>query len=238
MNALAPLQLSVIVPALNEAVELPGLLASLRQLPDNCELLVVDGGSSDGSERIVRADPRVRWLAAPRGRAAQMNAGARAARGERLLFLHADTRLPADAVAHIGAALADSRVSAGSFRLNFVPNSLLLRLYARCSRLNLTITTFGDQGLFMRRSDFLQMGGYAPIPFLEDVEFQRRLRGRGRFVKLPQCVTTSARRFRRHGVLRQQLRNVALVALYLAGASPISLKRYYDDHRATNEPSI
>jgi rSAM/selenodomain-associated transferase 2 len=231
-------QLSVIVPALNEAQELPGLLDSLLQLPGNCEMLVVDGGSSDASERIVCASSRVRWLTAPRGRAAQMNAGARAARGESVLFLHADTRLPANAVARIVTALADPQVVAGSFRLRFEPNSMLLRLYALCSRLNFTITTFGDQGLFMRRSDFLQMGGYAPLPFLEDVEFQRRLRARGRFVKLPLGVTTSARRFRAHGVLRQQLRNVVLVALFLAGASPNSLKRYYDDRRAVNEPSI
>jgi rSAM/selenodomain-associated transferase 2 len=224
-------RLSIVVPVLNEARYLPQLLARLRGFGDQVETLVVDGGSSDGSQDLVRADGRAILLTAARGRARQMNAGAAAARAPLLLFLHGDTLPPPEAPGLIIRALADSRVLAGSFRLAFDRDSALLRFYAWCSSANNLLTTYGDQGLFMRRSDFEALGGFPDLPFLEDIEFQRRLRRHGKFTKLNSALRTSARRFERHGVLGQQLRNVAIVGAYLAGTPVARLKKFYSDAR-------
>lgn len=223
--------LSIVVPVLNEARCLPALLTRLRGLGEQVETLVVDGGSSDGSQQLVRADGRAILLAAARGRALQMNAGAAAARAPLLFFLHGDTLPPPEAPGMIIRALADPTVLAGSFRLAFDRDAALLRFYAWCSSANSLLTTYGDQGLFMRRSDFEALGGFPELPFLEDIEFQRRLRRHGRVIKLNHALRTSARRFERHGILGQQLRNVAIVGAYLAGAPPARLKKLYGDLR-------
>jgi len=160
-----------------------------------------------------------------------MNAGARAAGGEILLFAHADCRLPAAAFAEIHRALGDPAVAAGSFCLAFDRDDPWLRAYARASRINHPLFTYGDQGLFLRRELFERIGGFREIPLMEDVEIQRRLRRAGRFVKLPQPVVTSARRFLRHGVLRQQALNAALVGLYYLGVAPARLARAYGPAR-------
>lgn len=223
--------LSIVVPVLNEAAVLAGLLADLLDRQGDVEVIVVDGGSGDGSWEVAGRFPRVLRLRAPRGRAAQMNAGARAAGGDLLLFLHADTLLPPGACARIVETLADPAVAAGSFHLAFDRKDPWLALYARCSRINHPLFTYGDQGLFLRRALFQEIGGFREIPLMEDLEIQRRLRRRGRFVKLDLPATTSARRFVHRGPLRQQALNVALVSLYLLGMSPGRLKRLYDDAR-------
>lgn len=223
--------LSVIVPVLNEARNLPELLGRLSRFGSCAEIILVDGGSSDDSVAIAESFPMVRVLRAARGRALQMNAGAREARAEALLFLHGDTLPPPDAHRLILACLADARVLAGSFRLSFDRRSPLLNFYAWCSAANTLLTTFGDQGLFLRRRTFRRLGGFPVMPLLEDIEFQRRLRAQGRFVKLAAPVCTSARRFTHHGVLRQQLRNIAIVCAYLAGSRAETLKKHYSDRR-------
>jgi rSAM/selenodomain-associated transferase 2 len=220
--------LSIVVPVLNEARYLPALLTRLRGLGEQVETLVVDGGSSDGSQNLVRADGRAILLASARGRARQMNAEARA---PLLFFLHGDSLPPSEAPELIIRAMKDPGVLAGSFRLAFDRDSALLRFYAWCSSANNLLTTYGDQGLFMRRSDFETLGGFPDLPFLEDIEFQRRLRRHGRVIKLNHALRTSARRFERHGILGQQLRNVAIVGAYLAGAPPARLKKLYGDLR-------
>jgi rSAM/selenodomain-associated transferase 2 len=219
--------LAVVIPTLNEEKFLGNLLADLAARAEDCTVTVADGGSTDRTREIAASFSGVRWVAAPRGRGAQMNAGARASQGKLLLFLHADTRLPAGALAKIREALADPAVAAGSFCLSFDRDDPWLRAYARCSRINHPLFTYGDQGLFLRRVAFEEVGGFPELPLMEDVEIQRRLRRRGRFVKLPDPVVTSARRFVRHGVVRQQLRNVALVSLYYLGVSPARLARGY-----------
>ena len=223
--------LSIVVPVLNEARYLPQLLARLRGCGEQVETLVVDGGSSDGSQDLVRADGRAILLAAARGRARQMNAGAAQAKAPLLFFLHGDTLPPPEAPGLIIRALADPAVLAGSFRLAFDRDAVLLRFYAWCSSANNLLTTYGDQGLFLRRSDFEALGGFPDLPFLEDIEFQRRLRRRGKVVKLNAALRTSARRFERHGILGQQLRNIAIVSAYLAGTPAARLKRLYSDLR-------
>ena len=222
------LRLSVIIPTFDEADTLSGCVASVRSVIAQCEIVVADGGSRDGTLARARSLAGVLALVAPRGRGPQLNAGAAAASGDVLLFLHADTRLPADAEALVRSALADPGVVGGSFFLGFDSPHPLLRLSSLASRLNRSWATYGDQGFFFRREIFERLGGFAPIPLFEDVEFQSRVRRLGRCVKIQRPVTSSARRFLRVGIARQQLINLMLVTAYHLGASPHWLARWYE----------
>jgi len=223
--------IAVIVPILNEAAVLETFLSDLLSRPGSFRVLLVDGGSSDGTLEIAARFPAVRVVRSARGRAAQMNAGAREASEDVLLFLHADTTLPADACRLIIETLAAPGVAGGCFRLAFDREDPWLRTYSFFSRLNHPLFTYGDQGLFLRREVFQTIGGFREMPILEDVEIQSRLRRAGRFVKVPQPVVTSARRFVRCGPVRQQAVNAGLVLLYHLGVAPARLKRFYGDPR-------
>jgi rSAM/selenodomain-associated transferase 2 len=218
---------AIVVPTLNEEQGLGAFLSGLRALRGDFTITVADGGSSDRTLEIAARVPGVRTVRAPRGRGAQMNAGARVAQGEILLFLHADTRLPPNAMAGIRGALADPRVAAGSFSLAFDHDGFWLRCFALCSRIDHLLFTYGDQGLFLRREAFESVGGFPEIPLMEDVAMLERLRRIGRLVKLPDAAITSARRFLRNGVVRQEALNVALVAAYHCGVDPARLARLY-----------
>ncbi len=222
-------RLSIIVPALNEAANLARLLPDLHACEPEAEVLVVDGGSVDDSAAVVARAPGVRWLAGPRGRARQMNAGARAATGAVLLFLHADTRLPDGAGAAIDAALADAAVVGGRFDVHLdSPRPLLAVVgWLMNQRSRLSGISTGDQGLFVRRAVFEAMGGYADIPLMEDVEFTQRLKRRGRPAALWLRVTTSARKWEREGAVRTIALMWTLRLLYALGASPARLHRWY-----------
>jgi rSAM/selenodomain-associated transferase 2 len=222
------MNISVIIPALNEAENIVACLRSVLAQPGLHEIVVVDGGSTDGTPKLAAALARV--MVAPRGRAKQMNAGARASRGDVLLFLHSDTRLPAGALLKMRDSLADGRVVGGTFRLRFDADHPLLRFYSFCTRFPFRLFHFGDQGIFVRREIFERLGGFAEIPFLEDVDFLRRLRKVGKVVLIPADVITSARRFLQHGIVRQQLWNIALVSAYHLGARPEDLARFYSLH--------
>lgn len=216
----------MIVPVLNEAERLPGLLVDLVGHGFG-RVLVADGGSTDGSVEIAAAAAGVTLVRAPRGRAAQQNAGAAAAGEARVLvFLHADTRLPPDAVARMGEVLARG-AAAGAFRLRFDRRHPLLDLYAAASRVESYWTTFGDQALFVRSEAFEAVGGFPLLPFLEDVALRRALKERGRLLKSPAAVTTSARRFEAEGFARRQMKNAAILLLHALGASPAWLARWY-----------
>jgi rSAM/selenodomain-associated transferase 2 len=214
---------SVIIPTLNEA----GIIEdTLKSLPGGVhEVIVADGGSSDATPEIASSLAHV--IEAPRGRASQMNAGAAVATGDVLLFLHADTRLPHDALAAIARALREPCTESGTFRLRFSAEAPLLRFYSACTRVLPPAACFGDRGLFVRRAAFEAVGGFPEVPLFEDVEMVRRLHRRGGFRFLQQSVTTSARRFERHGLVRQQLRNVYLWLRYLGGADPERLAHLY-----------
>lgn len=222
-----PDSIAVIVPTLNEEALLESFLSDLLGREGDFRVTIADGGSSDRTLEIARRFPAVRRVRAERGRGCQMNAGAREATEDILLFLHADTFLPADAFRLIGKALADPEVVGGCFRLAFDRDDPWLRTYSFFSRINHSLFTYGDQGLFMRREVFQRIGGFREMPILEDVEIQDRLRRSGRFVKLRQPVVTSARRFVRYGPVRQQVLNVGIVLLYNLGVSPARLKRLY-----------
>jgi rSAM/selenodomain-associated transferase 2 len=221
--------LSIVIPALNESANLARLLPDLVTREPDAELVVVDGGSDDDSREVVARVPPVRWLTSPRGRARQMNAGARAAHGDALLFLHADTMLPAGAGAAILEALVDPAVVGGRFdvRLDSPRRLLALVEWLMNRRSRLTGISTGDQGIFVRGAIFDALGGYADIPLMEDVDFTRRLKRRGRMAALRLRVTTSARKWEREGAVRTIVLMWSLRLLYALGVAPARLHRWY-----------
>ena len=227
------MRFSIIIPVLNEEAILEEHLAHLtRQCTDHeCELLIVDGGSSDATIAIAQRYGQV--LQSPRGRARQMNAGAAAASGDVLLFLHADTRLPDDALSAIERALASSRVVGGAFRICFNCDLWPYRVVAFATNLRSRARTLftGDQAYFIRATSFYTIGGYPDQPLMEDLEIINRLRNIGKVVLLPQYVTTSARRHQKIGLMRSVLFMWYLRTLYRCGVSPVRLQRMYVDIR-------
>lgn len=194
--------LSIIIPVLNEVAQLPELLVRLAPLQARgAQVLVVDGGSRDGSAQLPRAG--VEWLQAAPGRARQMNAGAAQARGELLLFLHADTQLPALADQLLTQALATGRVW-GRFDVRISGRAWLLPMVAFMMnrRSRLTGIATGDQAMFVRRDTFEALGGFAEQPLMEDIELSVRLRRIGAPACLRAKVLTSGRRWESRGVWR------------------------------------
>ena len=219
-------QVSLIVPVLSDAGHAARLLDQVAAEPA-VEVLVVDGGADPGLESLAAGRARVSVLRAPRGRARQMNAGADASRGEWLVFLHADSQMPSgwvDAILH-----APPPAVGGWFRFALDDEAWQARLIERGTRwrVRLLRLPYGDQGVFVRRSAFVQLGGFQDLPFLEDVEFVRRLVRAGPVVELALPLVTSARRWRRDGWFRRSTANMAIVALYFAGVSPARLARWY-----------
>lgn len=225
---------AVILPVLNEAGLIERRLRELLALQP-AEIIVVDGGSADDTRararaigRDRRAVPVLRWIEAARGRARQMNAGARLARAGILLFLHADTRLPAGALRAVERAIAGG-ARWGRFDVRLEGDETVLRLigWLMNRRSALTGIVTGDQALFVRREVFFEHGGFAPIPLMEDIELSRRLKRVGRPRRLRRRVVTSARRWRARGILRTVLLMWALRFLYWLGVSPARLARWY-----------
>ena len=226
------MRLTAIVPMLNEERAIAATLEALRAGAPEAEIIVVDGGSEDRGVALAR--PRCdRLMVAPRGRARQMNAGAAAAAGDALVFVHADTIVGRGFAGEITAALADTRVVGGRFDIAFDQYGGGLRIVAAMINLRSRAmrSATGDQAIFVRREAFAQIGGFAPIELCEDVDFVRRLNRLGRFACPRARVETSSRRWRREGVVRTILRMWAIKALFLAGASPARLKRHYGDSR-------
>jgi rSAM/selenodomain-associated transferase 2 len=225
--------LSIIMPVLDEA-ELIGdalrALAPLRQR--GAEMIVVDGGSRDRTVELARSHG-AHVVAAPRGRAAQMNAGAMIARGDVLLFLHADTRLPAtaDQLVLEGLARSDHRSnrSWGRFDLAIAGRSRLLAIVALAINLRSRLTGIasGDQAMFVRRDMFMALGGFPDIALMEDIALSRALKRIAPPLCLKDKVTTSGRRWEKHGVLRTIVLMWRLRLAYFLGAEPSTLARRY-----------
>ena len=222
------MKLSIVIPTWNEAGNLGRTLAAC---PEGAEVTVVDGGSSDGTQRVAE-EARARFLVAPRGRAVQMNRGAAAAGGDVLLFLHADAVLGEGAHAAIEDVLTRPGVVGGSFRLRIESPSLLLRLAARGSnfRAGALGLPYGDQGLFVTRDAFEAVSGFPDVPFLEDVSMVRKLKKIGRLARLDVPVHTSARHWEERGVLGTALLDWTMVALYALGVDPRTLALHYYKH--------
>lgn len=221
------MRFSVIIPTLNEAHTIEKCLTNLINNHTNFEVIVADGGSSDKTLDIVSQFPYAQSVSSAPGRGRQMNEGVKGAKGDVFLFLHADTFLPSSAFQQIENIMSDPSVAGGSFCLNFAMNKFFLNVYARFTRINHTLFTYGDQCLFVRSNVFKEIGGFKDIPIMEDVEIQKRIRHIGKFVKIRTPVVTSARRYMENGIVLQQIINTILVLLYYLGVSPSFLKRYY-----------
>lgn len=224
------MELSIIIPTLNEA---PGLSKTLAAL-ENCsaEIIVVDGGSSDGTLKSAHEyTPHV--VPSRPGRGVQQDTGARYAHGEVLLFLHADTLLPAGFNYIIKETLSEPGVVFGAFHLSIHPSTPGLKLIALMANLRswLLHLPYGDQALFMRRRDYVDAGGFRNLPIMEDVDLVRRLKKTGRFKLARGDVKTSARRWKQEGLVYATLRNWSLMIRYLSGSSPRTLLRRYPDAR-------
>lgn len=226
--------LALVIPTRRLDAELAAGIPALVARLTPCEVIVVEPQDTVPAS-TVPLPAGCRLVRAPRGRGTQCNAGARASRADLLLFLHDDTQAPADAAAAIARAFDDPAVGMACFRLRFDRRHPLLALYAWCSRFDSVWTTFGDQGYLIRRSLFDAVGGFPDWPLFEDVELARRVRRQrgplGRIRKLGCAVTTSAVRFERGGVLRQQLRNAVAMLRFFAGASPRRLAAAYERRR-------
>lgn len=228
-------RVSAIVPILNEESRIEGLLDHLLGMRNLHEVVVVDGGSQDRGPALVAARSGVTLIQAPRGRGVQMNAGARVATGDVLLFVHADVRLPSDAVDWIGAALEDTGAVAGAFRTWTVPDTEPAPFWAPLLhvadlRSRYTSLPYGDQALFVRTESFRALGGFAELELMEDVELSRRLWRVGRVVKVPERVLVSGRRFVARPVFYTLVMNL-FPLLYRLGVPPSVLSRLYGNIR-------
>jgi rSAM/selenodomain-associated transferase 2 len=230
MTAGITMRLSIVLPVLNEEPIIAAALQALAPLRKRgAEVIVADGGSTDATRDLARplCD---RVLLAPRGRAAQMNAGAAAASGDILLFLHADTRLPGEADRLIGETMARTRRAWGRFDVRIEGRHPLLRLVAALMNLRSRATgvATGDQAMFVTRAAFAAAGGFPDIALMEDIAMSRRLKQIGRPLCLTPPVVTSGRRWERHGVLRTILLMWRLRLAFFFGAEPETLARAYD----------
>lgn len=225
--------LSIIVPCLNEAEGIAGALQALAPLRERgAEVIVVDGGSTDGT--AAAAHPHADLVVtAPRGRALQMNAGAARARGTVLVFLHADTRLPDDADVLVREGLAATGRDWGRFDVAIRGRNPLLRVIAAAmnARSRLTGIATGDQAIFVTRALFERAGGYPAIALMEDVALSSALKRRGAPLCLAARVSTSGRRWEKHGVVRTVLVMWRLRLAYALGADPDELALRYAPHR-------
>jgi rSAM/selenodomain-associated transferase 2 len=237
--------LSVIIPVLNEQQALPAAIAALRSCRGIDEIIVADGGSTDGTLEWLRAEslsaraqslqPQLTVIHSARGKGPQINAGAAAASGALLLFLHADCLLTQPALDSLRLALADSRIAGGAFCVRFAesrPRSLRLVSAGINLRARLRRSATGDQGIFVRRSVFHSIGGAPDWPLFEDVELVRRIKQAGRLVIVKTPLTISGRRYIEHGVFRTAFLIYTLRLAYWLGISPQKLKAWFSDVRA------
>jgi rSAM/selenodomain-associated transferase 2 len=208
--------ISIIVPVLNEAASIERFLRCLRERAGDAEIIVADGGSSDGTVDQAR-NHCDRCLHAPSGRAVQMNAGARAASGEAFWFVHADCEVPAGCLEEISDALRHPEVVGGFFRIRIPNRRFVYRLtdsFAHYAGLLLRMR-FGDHGIFCRRTAFEEIGGFPEVPLMEDAEFFRKLRRLGRIAIIPSRLISSPRRYEKIGPWRLTLTYGLIALLYL-----------------------
>lgn len=225
------MKISVIIPVLHEGERINEIIDSIKSAAVDVpyEVIVVDGNSPGSTIKLI-ADAEVIAITAPRGRALQMNAGAARALGDILLFLHADTLLPPKAFPKIIEALSDSNFVGGSFDLGIQNRRWIFWAIGRAASLKhrLTRVPYGDQAIFIRRRYFENIGGYAGIPLMEDVELMCRVKRQGeRIIILTQAVTTSSRKWEADGIFYTIIRNWIIQALYLLGVSAERLAQYY-----------
>jgi rSAM/selenodomain-associated transferase 2 len=227
---------SLIIPVLHETSAIREAVARIRMLDggETAEIIVVDGDPEGETLRAI-PDGATRKILSEQGRGRQLNRGAEAASGEVLVFLHADTALPTNALSRIGEALSDDTLAGGAFNLEIDSPRPIFRLIERVAsrRSRITRIPYGDQAIFLRRACFRALGGFRELPLMEDVDLMRRLRfSGGRIAILPERVVTSARRWEKEGALYTTLRNWVLVTLFSLGIDAKRLARWYRPHRS------
>ncbi|MGE0246584.1 MAG: TIGR04283 family arsenosugar biosynthesis glycosyltransferase [Pyrinomonadaceae bacterium] len=222
---------SIIIPTLNEATEIGRTLDELRTLAGSFEIIVADGGSTDETCELAKSREATVISMEP-GRGIQLHAGALAATGSVLWFLHADSIPPTDAILLIHEALSGGNVVGGNFALRFDGDSraaaFMNQFYDKIRHIGLL---YGDSGIFVRRDVYQQIGGFKPLPLFEDLEFVRRLKGSGKLVRVKSEITTSSRRFDGRPFLPVFFRWVLFQCLYWLGVSPSFLARSYQPVR-------
>jgi len=221
------MQFSIIVPVFNEAPLLRPFLQHLRERAPGVEVIVADGGSTDGTAHLA-ADLCDRLVQSQRSRARQMNSGADAAHGEILWFVHADAELPLECLDEIARIMHDSNVVGGYFRIR-LPRGLVYRLtdsFAHYAGILLRMRC-GDHGIFCRRTAFREVGGFPKVPLMEDVEFFRRLRDHGRVVYSRKRIVVSPRRYETVGRARLTFAYGLIAMLYIFGTPLSALARIY-----------
>ena len=230
--ALRPHRVGFVIPTLNEAARLPRLLEDLASLSVPIDVVVCDGGSMDRTIRLARSGG-ARVTRAPRGRAQQMNAGAREVQGDWLCFLHADVRFGPDARRDLEAVVADSTAEAAVWRLGIDAAGIWARVveWGAAVRDRVAGLAYGDQGLLVRRRIFEDVGGFPDLPIMEDIAMIRTLGRVAAVQRLRSSLRVSPRRWRREGPVLASLRNAALVSAYAAGVAPSRLARWYQPER-------
>ena len=222
--------ISVVIPALNEERGIAETIARTRAA-GSCEIIVVDGGSTDRTVHLAAGADRV--MESPAGRGRQQNAGARQAAGEVLLFLHADCRPEPGVFDAIESALKDPRCIGGCLRQRIDSPGLGFRLLeiGNALRVKTLGWAYGDQGIFLRRSLFEDVGGFPDVPLMEDLLLMKRIKGRGVFSPLAHRLHVDARRWSRRGIIRQTLQNWRLLGLAHLGVPPARLAQSYRNIR-------
>lgn len=220
-------KVSIIIPVLNEAENI-GLVISTIQRAENIEIIIVDGESQDNTVEIAQG-LGVKVISTNRGRALQMNVGAKVATGKILLFLHGDTQLPLGFETEIRKTLNDSNIIAGAFQLKINAPELSLRfiettVFWRSKYLQMP---YGDQAIFIKATTFLEIGGFPEQPIMEDFEFIRRLNRLGKIEILSSPVITSGRRWQKLGIFKTTFMNQCMVIGYYLGISPTKLAQWY-----------
>ncbi len=225
--------ISVIIPVLNEQAVINDTLAHLHSLPcfQPIEIIVVDGDSDAGTLCVI-SDSRVVKITCSRGRGAQMAEGAKRARGGLIVFLHADTRLPGSAFEDVSTILDENSWAASAFDMGIAAEGTAFRVIETVANLRSRWTgiPYGDQALCVKREWYDRVGGFRPLPLMEDVDLARRLKKEGGLIRFfSSRVRTSARRWEKEGIVRCTLRNWMVLGLYYLGVAPDVLKRYYGD---------
>jgi len=223
--------ISIIIPVLNEAEIINQSLEHLNKIikGHNCEVIVVDGNPSGNTIKSI-TQSKIKKIKGPLGRGAQMNAGAESASGSILVFLHADTLLPAKAIEHVISACKDSDVAGGAFDLGINSNRFIFRITERYTflRSRMTKIPYGDQAIFLKKEIFDRLCGFKEIPIMEDVDLMRRIKHHGYKIRfITEQIKTSPRRWETEGVLYSTVRNIVLSSLFYCGVSPERLKKFY-----------
>jgi len=227
----ANIEISIVVPVLNESQRINTFLHHLKRqtLEHKAEIIVIDGAQDCGTISVIN-DSQIIRLSGPKGRARQMNTGAALAKGRILLFLHADTLLPDGALVKIAQAMKCSGYVGGAFEIEYDSNRPILGFIAWRNNMRCRVTRipYGDQGIFIRREYFEQIGGYSQYDFLEDVDLMSRIKRDGKKIHiLKNRLKISSRRWEKEGIFYCMIRNQLMVTLFHFGVNPNKLARFY-----------